>query len=57
MVQTFDANEKAGFVPVKQDKGSDGGDATVPLWSAVLPGAEMYYVNEKHLVFARATTR
>ena len=27
---------------------SYGGDATVPLWSAVLPGAQMYYVNEKH---------
>ena len=48
MVQSFDANEKASFEVIKQDKGPDGGDATVPLWSAVLPGAQMYYVNEKH---------
>jgi hypothetical protein len=48
MVRTFDANEKASFEVVKQDTGPDGGDATVPLWSSVLPGAQMYYVNEKH---------
>lgn len=28
--------------------GPDGGDATVPLWSALLPGADTYYVQEKH---------
>jgi len=48
MVRTFDADEKPSFEIVKQDKGPDGGDATVPLWSSVLPGAQMYYVNEKH---------
>jgi pimeloyl-ACP methyl ester carboxylesterase len=48
MVRTFDANERPIFEAVKHDKGADGGDATVPLWSAVLPGARMYYINEKH---------
>jgi hypothetical protein len=48
MVRTFDADEKPHFEAAKHDKGRDGGDATVPLWSSVLPGATMYYVNEKH---------
>ncbi len=42
------AAEKPSLEIIKQSKGPDAGDATVPLWSAVLPGATMYYVNEKH---------
>lgn len=29
-------------------EGPDGGDATVPLWSALLPAAETFYIQEKH---------
>jgi pimeloyl-ACP methyl ester carboxylesterase len=46
--RTFDAAERPGYECVKQEAGPDAGDATVPLWAAVLPGATMYYVNEKH---------
>lgn len=48
MVRSFDAAERPSFEVVKQESGADAGDATVPLWSAVLPGAAMYYINEKH---------
>jgi len=33
---------------VRTKSGADSGDATVPLWSATLPGADMYYVQEVH---------
>lgn len=33
---------------ITKKTGPDSGDATVPLWSATLPGAEMYYVQEVH---------
>jgi pimeloyl-ACP methyl ester carboxylesterase len=46
--RAFDAAEKPSYECVKQETGPDAGDATVPLWAAVLPGATMYYVNEKH---------
>jgi pimeloyl-ACP methyl ester carboxylesterase len=29
-------------------EGAGSGDGTVPLWSALLPGAETYYIQEKH---------
>ena len=29
-------------------EGADSGDGTVPLWSAVLPKAEVFYIEEKH---------
>jgi hypothetical protein len=34
--------------PVVVEQGEDSGDGTVPLWSARLPGANMYYVQEVH---------
>jgi len=46
--RAFDATEKPSYECIKQEAGPDAGDATVPLWAAVLPGAMMYYVNEKH---------
>jgi hypothetical protein len=33
---------------VRQAEGPDAGDGTVPLWSAVLPGATIYYIQEVH---------
>lgn len=33
---------------ITQEKGADSGDATVPLWSAILPGADHYYIQEVH---------
>lgn len=48
VARTFEANEQPRYDMVKQADGGAGGDATVPLWSAVLPGATMYYINERH---------
>lgn len=36
-----------------QSEGADSGDSTVPLYSARLPGAAMYYVQEKHRYLSR----
>jgi pimeloyl-ACP methyl ester carboxylesterase len=44
----FGADEKPGFNIVRQQGGVDGGDGTVPLWSALLPGATIYYAEEVH---------
>ncbi len=33
---------------IRTDEGPDAGDATVPLWSALLPGATIYYAEEIH---------
>jgi hypothetical protein len=33
---------------LREKTGLDSGDATVPLWSAQLPGADIYYVQEVH---------
>ena len=33
---------------IRKEEGPDAGDGTVPLWSAVLPGATMYYIEEVH---------
>lgn len=30
------------------DKGTNSGDGTVPLWSAMLPGAKVHYIQEVH---------
>jgi hypothetical protein len=32
----------------RKGEGADAGDSTVPLWSAILPGATIYYVEEVH---------
>jgi pimeloyl-ACP methyl ester carboxylesterase len=33
---------------IQRTDGPDAGDGTVPLWSAVLPGAAVYYIQQKH---------
>ena len=44
----FDRDDRPRLDIVRTKTGADSGDATVPLWSARLPGAEMYYVQEVH---------
>jgi pimeloyl-ACP methyl ester carboxylesterase len=39
---------KPVFRTIGKAEGPDAGDGTVPLWSAVLPGANMHYVEEVH---------
>ncbi len=40
--------QKIVLQPKRVDQGAGSGDGTVPLWSALLPGADIYYVQEKH---------
>jgi pimeloyl-ACP methyl ester carboxylesterase len=49
----FGHDEKPEYEMIRNDRGTDAGDATVPLWSAVLPGASMYYVEEVHRYLPR----
>ena len=44
----FESGDKPKLNIIREKTGSDSGDATVPLWSARLPGAAMYYVQEVH---------
>ena len=46
--RVFDADERVRFEVVRREQGPDSGDGTVPLWSAVLPKARMFYVQEQH---------
>lgn len=46
--RVFDAHERVRFEVLRRETGPDSGDGTVPLWSAVLPKARMYYIQEKH---------
>jgi pimeloyl-ACP methyl ester carboxylesterase len=39
---------KHTYEVIRTREGRDAGDATVPLWSAVLPGAAIYYAEEVH---------
>jgi pimeloyl-ACP methyl ester carboxylesterase len=39
---------KPRYEVIRTKEGPDAGDATVPLWSAVLPGAAIYYAEEVH---------
>lgn len=39
---------RAILQPKRVSEGEKSGDGTVPLWSALLPGAEMFYIQEKH---------
>ncbi len=41
-------DEKPTYQLIRKEEGPHGGDGTVPHWSAVLPGATMYYVEEIH---------
>jgi pimeloyl-ACP methyl ester carboxylesterase len=47
-VQRRFAGDRLELEPLRIEEGSDSGDGTVPLWSSQLPGATMYYVQEKH---------
>jgi hypothetical protein len=38
---------------VRKDEGPDSGDGTVPLWSAILPGAAIFYVQAVHRYLPR----
>lgn len=46
--RVFDGDDHPRLNVIREKTGSDSGDATVPLWSARLPGADMYYVQEVH---------
>ena len=46
--RSFGSDEKPQFNPVRNGKGPDAGDGTVPLWSATLPKAKMYFIQERH---------
>ena len=46
-------NDHAVLDVLSKDEGPDLGDSTVPLYSAVLPGATMYYIQEKHRYLPR----
>lgn len=51
--RSFDERGKPHLRIIRVDEGSDSGDATVPLWSARLPGASIYYVQHKHRYLSR----
>lgn len=44
----FTPDDRFNLEPLWMEEGPDSGDGTVPLWSAVLPGATIYYVQEVH---------
>ncbi len=49
----FDARERPSLQIITQSEGPDSGDATVPLYSGVLPGAQIYYIQEVHRYLPR----
>ncbi len=49
----FDARERPSLEILTEREGPDSGDATVPLYSARLPGAQMYYIQEVHRYLPR----
>jgi hypothetical protein len=44
----FGSDGKPAHNFVRVEEGPDSGDGTVPLWSAILPGATVFYIEEKH---------
>jgi pimeloyl-ACP methyl ester carboxylesterase len=48
MQRTTDTGDEPEYAVIRQEEGPDGGDGTVPLWSALLPGATIYYIQEVH---------
>ena len=44
----LDTKKKIILQPKRVEKGENSGDGTVPLWSALLPAADVYYIQEKH---------
>lgn len=51
--RSFGANDEPRLAVTKVGTGPDAGDGTVPLWSAMLPGAAVYYVQEVHRYLPR----
>ena len=48
LVSDFTVTEMPKLLTDKVSTGVDSGDGTVPLWSALLPGARTYYIRAKH---------
>jgi pimeloyl-ACP methyl ester carboxylesterase len=48
-----ESEERTLYDLIRMDEGPDSGDATVPLWSAVLPRATIYYIQEIHRYLPR----
>jgi pimeloyl-ACP methyl ester carboxylesterase len=46
--RSFGAGEIPHLDLIRVHEGPDSGDGTIPLWSAVLPGAAMYYIQQVH---------
>lgn len=46
--RSFGPDERPTYELIREEEGSDSGDGTVPLWSAVLPDATTYYVQHVH---------
>ncbi len=53
VVRTQDPGKEPSYRPVRTEQGPDSGDGTVPLWSAELPGAVVYYLQESHRGLAK----
>lgn len=51
--RAWGAGERLQLDVIRQEEGPDSGDTTVPLWSARLPGAAIYYVQQAHRYLAR----
>ena len=51
--RAWGAGEQPQMEVIRQEEGPDSGDTTVPLWSARLPGAAVYYVQQVHRHLAR----
>jgi pimeloyl-ACP methyl ester carboxylesterase len=48
LARVFGEDERPEFDLTWKTEGDDSGDGTVPLWSAELPAADMYYLQEVH---------
>jgi pimeloyl-ACP methyl ester carboxylesterase len=48
MVRSSGPDGEPIYDVIRREEGPDAGDGTVPLWSAVLPGAALYYIQKKH---------
>jgi pimeloyl-ACP methyl ester carboxylesterase len=46
--RSFEADGAPRYELIRKEEGPDAGDGTVPLWSSVLPGATIYYIQEIH---------
>lgn len=48
LTSDFSVESDPKLIVERIGEGPDGGDGTVPLWSALLPGADIFYIQEKH---------